>query len=103
MADIIITNGRLITFAPGGPAEALAIQGGRILAIGSNAEIAALRGPNTREIDAGGASVLPGFIDSHVHLFMGAAELDQPNLAAVQSEEARSEERRVGRGRGGGG
>lgn len=92
MVDIIISNGRLITLTPDrGPdrgMEALAIQGGRILAIGSNAEIAALRQPETRMIDAGGATILPGFIDAHVHLFMGAAELDQLNLAAIQSEDA---------------
>lgn len=87
MADLIISNGRLISFASRPQAEALAIRDGRILAIGSNAEIAELRRRETREIDAGGASVLPGFIDAHVHLFMGAAELDQPNLAAIQSEE----------------
>src|SRR5690606_19277926 len=69
-------------------AQALAIRDGRILAVGTVDEIAALRGPATREIDAGGATVLPGFIDAHVHLFMGAAELDQLYLAEIESEEA---------------
>lgn len=89
MADIIVTNGRLITFDPDRPrAQALAIGGGRILAVGSNDEIAGHRGPATREFDAGGASVLPGFIDAHVHLFMGGAELDQLYLADIDNEAA---------------
>ncbi|HET7410480.1 MAG TPA: amidohydrolase [Paracoccaceae bacterium] len=89
MADIIITNGRLVTFDPARPAaQALAIRDGRVLAVGTTDEIAALRRPGTREIDAGGASVLPGFTDAHVHLFMGAAELDQLYLADIQSEAA---------------
>ncbi len=92
MADIIVTNGRLITFDPDRPAaEALAIGSGRILAVGTNDEIAGHRGPATREIDAGGASVLPGFFDAHVHLFMGGAELDQLYLADVTSEAALTE------------
>ena len=89
MADIIITNGRLVTLQPARPrAQALAIGGGRILAVGTDDEIDAHRGPATREIDAAGGTVLPGFIDAHVHLFMGAAELDQLYVADIQSEEA---------------
>lgn len=83
--DIIITNGRLLTMADGQPrAEALAIAGDRILAVGDRREIEPLRGPKTRVIDAGGGTVLPGFVESHMHLFGGAAELDQLNLEKVQ-------------------
>lgn len=89
MADIIITNGRLVTFdTDRSQAQALAIGGGRILAVGTNAEIAAHRGPGTREYDAGGGTVLPGFTDAHVHLFMGGAELDQLYLPGIEGEEA---------------
>lgn len=88
-ADIIIENGRLITFDPARPAaEAIALGGGVILAVGAAADMAGLRGPATRVIDAGGGTVLPGFIDSHVHLFMGAAELDMLNLTGVAGEAA---------------
>lgn len=75
-ADLIVTNARILTMDDGSPrAEALAIRDGRIAAIGTVPEIDALKGPSTRVVDAGGASVLPGFIESHIHLFMGAAEL----------------------------
>ncbi len=83
-ADIIIENGRLLTMDPGLPrAEAVAIAGGRILAVGGRADIAALAGPGTLGIDAGGGSVLPGFIESHIHLFAGGAELDSLSLAGL--------------------
>ncbi|MDF3414385.1 amidohydrolase [Sulfitobacter sp. M57] len=84
LPDIIIQNGALVTFDPANPAaEALAITGGLISAVGSNAGIAALAGPQTQVIDACGGTVLPGFIDSHVHLFGGAVELTCLNLYGV--------------------
>lgn len=86
MADIVILNGRLITF-DGPDAEALAIAGGVIEAVGTNDEIRALAG-GARVIDAGGATVLPGFIDSHVHLFNGSAELGYLSLAGVMGADA---------------
>lgn len=87
--ETIILNGRLITFDSACPrAEALAIADGRIAAVGSTAEIRALAGPGSRVIDAGGATVLPGFIDSHVHLFGGSVELGCLDLAGVQGEAA---------------
>lgn len=81
MTDIVILNGRVITF-DGPDAEALAIKGGKITAVGSTAEIRDIAG-NARVIDAQGGTVLPGFIDSHVHLFGGAAELDFLNLTGI--------------------
>jgi predicted amidohydrolase YtcJ len=70
--DTIICNATVHTMeakptASTGMAQAIAIGAGRILAVGTNAQIAALRNENTRIIDAGGRVVLPGFIDSHVH------------------------------------
>ncbi|MFC3057936.1 amidohydrolase [Paenirhodobacter populi] len=69
--DTVIVNGRLFTMdAPGHMVEALAIAGGRIIAMGSTAEILALsngRSPAPRIIDAGGRVGLPGLIDSHCH------------------------------------
>ncbi len=82
--DIIIHNGNLITFDPAQPAaEALALAGGLITAVGTDAEILTLAGPDTMVVDAGGGTVLPGFIDSHVHLFGGAVELSCLNLYGV--------------------
>ncbi|AHD00864.1 amidohydrolase [Leisingera methylohalidivorans] len=82
--SIIIHNGALMTFDDAMPtAQALAIAGSRITAVGADAAILSLAGPETRMIDAGGATVLPGFIDSHVHLFGGSVELDCLNLYGV--------------------
>ena len=61
-------------------AEAVAIAAGRIAAVGSNAEIAAMAGAQTRRIDAGGRTVLPGFVESHLHLVLGGVELTQLQL-----------------------
>ncbi|MEW9921391.1 amidohydrolase [Marimonas sp. MJW-29] len=88
-ADIIIHNGTLITFDDSQPnAQALAIADGKITAVGSDADITALAGPDTRMIDAKGGTVLPGFIDSHVHLFGGSVELDCLSLYGVQGLDA---------------
>lgn len=87
-ADIVILNGRLITFDNARPrAQALAIRGGMIAAVGDTADMRALAGPHTRVIDAAGATVLPGFIDSHVHLFGGSVELGYLDLYGVEGEE----------------
>ena len=88
-AELIVCNGRLVTLDPDRPAaEALAICGGRILAVGGTREMLELRGPGTRVVDAAGGTVLPGFTDAHVHLFIGAAELDQLNMAGIEGEAA---------------
>ena len=77
MTDIVILNARVITMMRGMPfAEALAVTGKCIKAVGDTETIKALVTPETRVIDAGGSTVMPGFIDSHVHLFQGSAELD---------------------------
>ncbi|WP_299348782.1 amidohydrolase [uncultured Shimia sp.] len=87
--DLIILNGSLLTFddATNG-ASALAVRDGRIMALGSNAEMRDLAGTNTEVIDACGGTVMPGFIDSHVHLFGGAAELDMLHLHDTMGTEA---------------
>lgn len=67
-ADLILTNGNLYTVDKENPrAEALAIQGERILAVGSNEEIAGFRGPNTEVLDLKGRFAMPGFIEGHGH------------------------------------
>jgi predicted amidohydrolase YtcJ len=75
-ADLIITNARLLTMhKPAISAESLAIKGNRILAVGSNADVKALKDKHTRVIDARMNTVMPGIIESHIHLFGGAVEL----------------------------
>ncbi len=70
MIDLILYNARIYTQWPERPwAEAVAIQKGRIVAIGDDPEIRALATPETRLIDARGRLVLPGFTDAHIHLF----------------------------------
>lgn len=88
-ADLVIENARLITLDPARPrAEAIALKDGLILAVGSRADVAAIAPEATRRIDAGGASVLPGFIDSHIHLFTGGAQLSNLSLAGVTGFDA---------------
>ncbi len=83
-AETILTNARVLTMDPDRPrAEAVAIAEGRILAVGTRAEIKALAGQGCEEIDAGGATVLPGFVESHMHLFPGGAELDHLQLLGI--------------------
>ena len=90
--DLVILNGNLLTFDAERPrAEALALTGGTIAAVGTTGEIRGLAGPGTRVVDAQGATVLPGFIDSHVHLFGGSVELDYLNLYGVQGIDALTE------------
>lgn len=69
---LVFTNASVLTMDPETPrATAVAVSGDRIVAVGSDAEITALAGPDTRRIDADGQTLLPGFVESHVHLFMG--------------------------------
>src|SRR5688572_30198407 len=65
-ADTIIT-GNVVTMGKGPRAEALAIKDGKIIGVGSSAEVLALRGPSTRMVDAAGKTILPGLQDSHIH------------------------------------
>ena len=87
-ADLIVTNAKIWTVDHKQPtAEAVAVIGDRIIAVGSRADIDALRGPNTNVIDAGGKLLLPGFNDAHVHFVDGGMQLD-----AVQLNDATSAE-----------
>lgn len=90
--DLIVINGRVVTMDPGRPhAEALAIKGDQIAAVGRTQDVEALRGPRTRVVDAQGATVLPGFCEAHMHLFLGAFELDHLQLGGVVGEAALSD------------
>ncbi len=72
-AEIIFRNGAIYPMtAARVPAEALAIGRGRILAVGSDAEVAAITGPATRIVDLQGRTVLPGLIDPHHHTVLAA-------------------------------
>lgn len=88
-ADFIIENGRVLTMNAAAPrAEAIALRGGAILAVGARNEIAALAGPDTRRFDAQGNTVMPGMVEAHLHLFMGAAGLRMLQLDNVRGAAA---------------
>lgn len=82
--EMLITNAKVLTMDEMRPrAEAVAFAGGRILAVGRRAEVEALAGPSTRVVDAGGRTLLPGFVESHLHLVLGGNELSQLQLGGV--------------------
>jgi predicted amidohydrolase YtcJ len=85
-ADLIITNARIITMDSACPfAQALGVKANKIVAIGSDNELKDWRGPKTRIHDNNGNTVIPGIIESHVHLFIGAIELDLPNIMSINT------------------
>src|SRR5215208_8316628 len=66
--DLILVNGKVFTSDSARPwAQAVAISGSRIQAVGGSDELRALAGPGTRVLDLGGRTVIPGLNDSHVH------------------------------------
>lgn len=91
-ADLVVTHANVWTGDAAKPdASAIAIIGDRIVAVGGADEIERWRGVGTREIDAGGRRVVPGFNDAHVHFVDGGAQLDYLDLkdAATPQEFAR--------------
>jgi predicted amidohydrolase YtcJ len=71
-ADLILHNGRIATLDPARPSvAAVAIQDGLFSVVGSDAEVMAQRGGNTRVIDLNGRTVIPGLNDSHTHVIRG--------------------------------
>ena len=91
-ADLIIRNAKIWTVDKNHPmAQAVAVLGDRIVAVGSNDEIEAWHGAHTNIVDASGKLLLPGFNDSHVHFVDGGLSLDsvQLNDATSAAEFAR--------------
>jgi predicted amidohydrolase YtcJ len=85
-ADLIITNAKVWTVDKSRPAaQAVAVLGDRIVAVGSNAEVDAWRGPQTEVVDARGKLLLPGFNDAHVHFIDGGLQLDRVQLTDATS------------------
>jgi predicted amidohydrolase YtcJ len=80
MDPLVLTGGRVIPVVPDGTFEALLIAGGRIVAIGSAAEVARAAPPGTRSVDLAGRTALPGFVDAHNHLAFTGAELGQVDV-----------------------
>jgi predicted amidohydrolase YtcJ len=110
-ADLIAVNGNIYTVNEQQPhAEAFAVKDERIAFVGSNADAQKLRGANTRVIDLGGRTVVPGFTDSHCHIFgIGEREMRlnlegtnslQDFLAKVKRQVSHSEKSKWITGRG---
>ena len=76
----IFHSGKIVTVDPQfRTVAAMAIRDGRIVAVGTNADIVSLAGPGTEQVDLGGKTVLPGLIDSHVHAPSASMyEFEQP-------------------------
>jgi len=76
IADIIFHNGIVLTMEDDMPqAQAVAIRGNKILAVGSDVEVLAHRAPRTQVIDLGGLTLMPGFVDAHTHILNSAGQL----------------------------
>ncbi len=88
-ACLIFRNARILTMDAGNPrAQALAVEGNRILAIGDDDSVLAYAGPDTRIIDAAGGTLMPGFVESHLHVFSGAYGQTLLQLADIRGFEA---------------
>jgi predicted amidohydrolase YtcJ len=84
--QLVIVNASVHTMDTNKPmAEAVAVSGNRIVAVGDSAEIRSLAGPKTRVVDAGKRTVVPGFNDSHVHFLMGGFSLANVDLRDAKS------------------
>jgi predicted amidohydrolase YtcJ len=87
-ADLIIRDAKIWTVDKAMPtAQAVAVLDERIVAVGSDADVDAWRGPKTQVIDAGGKLLLPGFNDAHVHFVSGGAQLDSVQLTDATGAE----------------
>ncbi len=82
-AELVLHDGAILTMDPAQPrAQALAISGGRFVAVGSNADVLNLATARTAKVDLGGRTVVPGFIDAHSHpAGAGYAHLKQVDCA----------------------
>lgn len=84
-ADLILLNGKIVTVDDRfSIAQALAIRGQRIVAVGTNADVEKLKGAVTRTMDLAGRTVIPGLIDNHAH-WIRAAEHDELRFDGVTS------------------
>jgi len=85
-ADVVLRNGKIVTLDRSfAIVESLAIAGDRILAVGSNAAMAAATAPTTRTIDLRGKTVIPGLIDGHAHMDREGLKTVFPALGPVRS------------------
>jgi len=85
-ADLVLFNGRIYTLDHELPvAQAVAVRCGRIIAVGDDADICALAGPDTEHLDLHASTVLPGFTDAHIHFVNYGLSLTRVQLDGVTS------------------
>jgi predicted amidohydrolase YtcJ len=85
-ADMVLLNGLVYTVNPRQPwAEAVAVRGDQIVYVGSNQGARAFIGQGSRAIDLQGKLLLPGFVESHIHVLMGAATTSGVSLTMIDS------------------
>lgn len=85
-ASLVLTGGRIWTGDPGRPwASGLAVASGRILAVGDDAEVAALAAPDARRVALAGRFVMPGINDAHIHFLRGSLRLTHLDLNGARS------------------
>ena len=85
-ADSVLLNGTVLTVdAAFSRAKAVAMSGGRFVAVGTNAEVKKLIGPDTQVLDVAGRTVVPGFIDTHGHIGLFGLETLAVSLAGTRS------------------
>ena len=86
-ADIVLYNGHIYTMDPRQPkAQAVALRGSRIAALGTDEEVRPLLASSGSSVDLAGRTVLPGFIDSHVHFVLFALNLQRIDLTGAASK-----------------
>ncbi|AUN32659.1 amidohydrolase [Niveispirillum cyanobacteriorum] len=80
-ADLLLTNARVYTVEPGQPwAEAVAVDDGKIVAVGTSADLSRYKGDGTRVVDLGGRLLMPSFGDAHVHPVFGGLAYSRCSL-----------------------
>ncbi len=85
-ADVVLIHAKIYTLNPKEPwAQAMAVRAGKIIAVGSDQSIASYKAPSTKVIDARQHMVLPGFVDAHVHMMAGAAQLRNLSLNSAKT------------------
>ena len=85
-ADLLLYGGRVFTLDPLHPqAEAVALANGKILAVGTESELKPLLSPRTQFLACSGRTVLPGFIDPHIHFFAWASRFRGVDLSTARS------------------
>ncbi|MDP2953416.1 MAG: amidohydrolase family protein, partial [Chloroflexota bacterium] len=86
MKELALVNGQVVTMEGQNPlAEGVLVRGSRIALVGASREVMAERGPRAEVIDLKGRALLPGFIDTHVHLISTGLSMMGPRLESCRT------------------